>query len=126
MKKISVTYTLIILLLISWGCSKDENKIIGNWKSLNNPTRLIIEKSGFIDLLKDGQPFWSAVTESGSLSYKINNLENDSSYILTIMDGEDLFIKGKVEIITQEQIRLYYFKDDNSWELADAYIRIEE
>ncbi|MCU4165405.1 hypothetical protein [Carboxylicivirga caseinilyticus] len=117
-------YLLVIILLT--GCSQKSVpfKFIGIWQSLNEYNAYKFTADS-VDFYLEGEPFWSKAAKSGSLSYTINQKDN-LWYDLRIMDGEELFVNGKIEVVNSDRIRIYLYKHHNILDLADEYIRAED
>lgn len=116
---------LVIISTLYFGCNKTEDfDIVGMWQSLNDTT--IVEfTTDNVELYRNGKPFWSLATKEGKLNYTLKALRNDW-YQLDIKDGEESFIKCKIEIVNKDRIRIYYFKHHDILDLADEYHRTQD
>ena len=59
------------------------------------------------------------------MKYEITNSRNNSIDFNTF-DGEELFIKGRIEIVDDKRIRIYFHKHHNILDLADEYHRTDD
>jgi len=112
----------LALTFIVFGChQKEDVNIIGMWQSLNGKT--VIEFSADkVDLYSNGKAMWSQASKEGVLHYSLNELQR-GWYRLVIFDGDKMFVKCKVEIVSKDRIRVYYFKHHNILDMADEYYR---
>jgi hypothetical protein len=78
-----------------------------------------------IDLFNHGEPFWSQTSETGALTFKVEPIK-ENWFKLTVLDGEHIFMIGKIEKVNKDRIRIYYFKHHGILDLADEYHRTND
>jgi hypothetical protein len=121
-KSIFLTFTLAFIL---FGChQKGDVNIIGKWQSLNRNTVIEFSSDSF-DLYTNGKPLWSQASTEGVLHYTLSELGRDW-YSLDVFDGDKVFVKCKLEVVSKDRIRVYYFKHHNILDLADEYYRTND
>jgi hypothetical protein len=116
---------LILILLIGISGFKIDNNdlVTGMWQSLNDCNSVLkFTKDYKIILYNKGESFWGQISENGELSYTI--LKNENNWIdFQANDGDKLVFKGKIEIVTNDRIRVYFYKHHDILDVADEYYR---
>jgi len=118
-------FILIAGLLI--GCwSQSHYKLEGKWQSLNESETVIAFTSHKeIILYRGGKSFWGQITKNGEMKYEITNSHNEWMDFAAF-DGDELFTKGRIEIVDDKRIRIYLHKHHNILDLADEYYRTDD
>ncbi len=119
------TFILFIGLLMS--CSnQSQYNLTGKWQSLNE-SETVIEFTGNKELIlyRGGKSFWSQATKNGELKYEIKNVQN-KWFDFEAFDGTELFTKGRIEIVDDNRVRIYFHKHHNILDLADEYYRTDD
>ena len=119
------TFILIIGLLMS--CSnQNQYNFEGKWQSLNDSETVIeFTRNKEVILYRGGKSFWSQATKNGELRYEITNRKNKWSEF-EAFDGAELFTKGRIEIVDDKRVRIYFHKHHNILDLADEYYRTDD
>ena len=108
-------------------CSgQSQYKFEGKWQSLNE-SETVIEFTANKELIlyRGGKSFWSQATKNGELKYEITNSQN-KWYDFKAFDGGDLFTQGRIEIVDDNRVRIYFHKHHNILDLADEYYRTDD
>lgn len=108
-------------------CSnQSQYKFEGKWQSLNDP-ETVIEFTGNTELIlyRGGKSFWGQATKNGELRYEITKSKN-LWFDFEAFDGADIFTKGRIEIVDDERVRIYFHKHHNILDLADEYYRTDD
>ena len=117
-------YVFILIIGILIAC-QDHSKyrFEGKWQSLNDPESVIefTDNKGLI-LYKNGESFWGPTTKKGELKYEISNAQKNW-FDFKAFDGDELFMKGRIETVDDKRIRIYFHKHHNILDLADEYYR---
>ncbi len=119
-------YTFIIILGLVLGCSnQSQYNFTGKWQSLNE-SETVIEFTGNneIILYRGGKSLWSQATKNGELKYKITNSQ-DNWFDFEAVDGSEIFTKGRIEVVDDKRVRIYFHKHHNILDLADEYYRTD-
>jgi hypothetical protein len=99
---------------------------LGKWQSLNYDSTLIeFTKDNKIILYIDEESFWAQVTLNGELNFKISK-QSDVWYQLVTLDGADVFLNGRIEIVDDNRIRIYIHKHHDILDVADEYYRTDD
>lgn len=77
-----------------------------------------------IILFKNEESFWAQATLHGELNFNISKQSSDW-YRFGALDGDDVFINGRIEIVDKNRIRIYFYKHHNILDLADEYYRTD-
>ncbi|MBN1184452.1 MAG: hypothetical protein JXB49_19325 [Bacteroidales bacterium] len=125
-KKLNFVIILFVAILVSQ-CKNHENyKFMGMWQSLNESSLIIeFKDDNKIDLYRNGEPFWSMASVTGELKYEIREKEK-GWYDISIIDRDEVFVHGKIEIINEDRIRIYFFKHHDILDAADEYYRTSD
>ncbi|MGD9994548.1 MAG: hypothetical protein AB7S69_14715 [Salinivirgaceae bacterium] len=118
---------LVLLPLIALSCeSKNSFSFIGKWQSLNDESSLIeFTKDNKITLYRNGKSFWAQSTLNGELNCEISK-QSDRWYKFVAFDGTDVFIKGRIEIVADNRIRIYFHKHHDILDVADEYYQTDD
>jgi hypothetical protein len=117
---------LIMLVLCIISCRRAEPfDITGKWQSLNAQGGFQITAQHEIDFYKDGLPLWSMAASNPPLKFQV--ISNDENWLsFRVMDGDELFIKGKMEQVNEQRLRIYLFKHHDILDIADEYHRAND
>ncbi|MFM9952015.1 MAG: hypothetical protein ACKV1O_29055 [Saprospiraceae bacterium] len=124
--KIPLPFLLITLLFIACNQKKQFN-FYGKWQSLNDRGLVYeINKNGNYALYRDGASLYAQVEHFGQLKIKIRE-ENQRWYSFKIADetSRKLESKGRIEIVNEDQIRIYFHKHHDILNMADEFHRTE-
>ena len=114
---------LLLLIILSFHSCKTENdyQFTGKWQSLNDSMSVIeFTKNNKIILYRDGKSFWVQAAMHGELNYEISK-QDDSWYRFVAFDGKEEFLHGRIEIVDNNRIRIYFHKHHDILDLADEY-----
>ena len=93
-----------------------------HWISLNGGNGIRFEENGVYLFFKSGedQPVNNDLLGIGKLKYELNHLKDDWFDLKVKEEGEDnLFMKGRVEVVSENRIRVYFFKHHDILDEAD-------
>jgi len=98
----------------------------GKWQSLNDPETVVeFTDNTEIILYRGGKSFWSQATRNGELMYAITKRHNQW-YDFEAFDGAELFTAGRIEIVDDNRVRIYFHKHHGILDLADEYYRTDD
>ncbi len=126
MLKILLPFFLISLLFTACNQQKQFN-FYGKWQSLNDRGLVYeINENGNYTLFRDGASLYAQVEGTGQLKIKIRE-ENQRWYSFKIADetSRKEFTKGRIEIVNEDQIRIYFHKHHDILDVADEFHRTE-
>lgn len=124
--KILLPFLLITLLFTACNQQKEFN-FYGKWQSLNDRGLVIeINKNGNYTLFRDGASFFANLADAGQLKIKIRE-EKQRWYSFKIADetSRKEFTKGRIEIVNEDRIRIYFHKHHDILDLANEFHRTE-
>jgi hypothetical protein len=121
--KLLITITIALLVI---SCRSDETfDFVGKWQSLNAQGGIEINDQLQIDLFIDGLPFWSLAAKHPPLKFEVIS-QKGNWLSFHVMDGEELFMKGKIERVSKDRVRFYFFKHHDILDIADEYHRAND
>ncbi|MFN7116306.1 MAG: hypothetical protein ACK4TA_05865 [Saprospiraceae bacterium] len=124
-------YLFLILLFATAGCSNtafDEEQLQGLWQSLNDPHRVVsIDRYGTYTLYLKGENFSKNIAGFEQLQFQIVQTQDvrHADFNIVNPSNESVFVKGKVEMVNADRMRLYFFKHNNILDLADEYYKTD-
>lgn len=122
-----IKYTSIVIIVLVVSCMKqDRYNFGGKWQSLNESETVIeFTDNSEIILYRGGKSFWGQATRNGELKYKITKRHNQW-YDFEAFDGAEMFTEGRIEIVDDKRIRIYFHKHHGILDLADEYYRTDD
>ena len=121
--------TSIFFSLLLTACErKAEFDLYGKWQSLNY-RRIVIEfnENGNYSLFRDGNSQFVDLEDFGQL--KTVFAERSGNWYTFDIIGESnqkVMTKGRIELVNENRIRIYFHKHHNILDLADEYHRTED
>lgn len=125
--KILLSFFLITLLLLTACHPKKQFNFYDKWQSLNDRGLVVeINKNGNYTLFRDGTSLYAQVESIGQLKIKIRE-ETQRWYSFKIADenSRKVELKGRIEIVNEDRIRIYYYKHHDILDGADEFHRTE-
>lgn len=128
MLKTQILSPFILITLLFTACNQQkEFNFYGKWQSLNDRGLVIeINKNGTYNLFRDGASFFANLSDAGQLKIKIRE-RNQRWYSFKIADetSRKEFSKGRIEIVNEDRIRIYFHKHHDILDLANEFHRTE-
>jgi hypothetical protein len=116
----------VLLIVLQWNCNPPvQYSFEGKWQSLNTPETVVeftAEKE--IILLRNKISLWGSATKHGELTYKFTSIQGDW-YHFNLLDRDELFVKGRIETVDENRIRIYFYKHHDILDVADEYYRTD-
>lgn len=120
---------LLLVVLISLSCNPEKDfDFQGKWQSLNEKGTVIdISESGDYEMFKDKSPFYE---NSGIIEgLKIRTYGKKGEWYKFVIEEGELkkeFLKGRIEIVDSDRLRIYVHKHHNILDVADEYHRVDD
>jgi len=128
MLKTKIPLYLFLIILLFTACNQQkEFNFYGKWQSLNDKGLVYeINKNGDYTLFRDGASFFANLTDVGQLKIKIRE-QNQRWYSFKVADeiSRKEFTKGRIEIVHEDRIRIYFHKHHDILDEADEFHRTE-
>jgi len=126
-KKLAILLIGIILLLTNCNKNDESYNFYGMWQSLNNSGSVIeIDQNHDYTLFVKGKPTSNDIAGFGQL--KINIIRKEENWNLFRIEDEATkkkFSAGRIEIVNEDRIRIYYHKHHDILDIADEYHRAD-
>ena len=134
MKQIRLQLELVIVLLMSLSaiiavssCERQESyNFTGKWQSLNdsNYSIVISENLSFDQIRNDSKVSFEGPEGFDQLNIDIESVTDKwTTFEVREATSSELFMHGRIEVVNQERVRIYFHKHHDILDLADEFYR---
>jgi hypothetical protein len=129
MNRLTIHLSLGLLTLLFSNCNPKKNfNFYGKWQSLNDSGFLVeIDSTNIYHLYRDGKVMFEEEESFKNPKIQIHSQhENWYEFRIGFNKNAEEMVKGRIEVVNPERIRIYYYKHHNILDLADEFHRTKD
>lgn len=124
--RIGLLISLITIVAISSCQNQEPFEFVGKWQSLNDSNYSIVigENFSFDQIRNNRKVSFEGLDKLNQLNIDIESMIVPwTNFEVREMTNSELFMHGRIEVVDQERIRIYFHKHHDILDFADEFYR---